>query len=128
MNLRVRSFLIELARHPRKNYIHYQELCRECGLGLDMSKPEDRKEIGHILGVISTFEFKKSRPLLSALVVSTNFEEGDGFFKLCVELGMGGSWKKLKDDPAFVSLRINECVEFWKDETHYLAFRDDVNL
>lgn len=38
-------------------------------LGLDMSLPEDRGEIGEVLGEISTFEHQRGRPMLSAVVV-----------------------------------------------------------
>jgi len=126
MHLASRAFLVELARHPRKNIIHYQEFCKKCGLPYDMSIPYDRKEIGRVLGEISAFEFKRDRPLLSALVVSTNFEEGDGFFKLCEELGMG-SWKSLKQDPGFSAIEMNRCTNYWLDDWNYLKYKDDTS-
>lgn len=123
MNAKVRTFLIELARDKRKGYIHYQELSEVCGLGFDMSIPHHRLEIGAVLGDISVYEHNHKRPLLSALVLTTSFAEGDGFFKLCEELDYGGSWKKLKEDPGFVSLRMNECYEFWQNDRKYLKYK-----
>ncbi len=120
MNNKVRSFLIEIARNKRQGFIHYQELSNACELGLDMGIPKHRLEIGEILGEITCYENNYGRPLLSSLVITKNFEEGDGFFKLCVELGYGSNWKKLKEDPAFVSLRMIECHNFWQNEENYL--------
>lgn len=126
MNLKMRELLIDLARHPRKNYIHYQELCKACGLSLDMSIPFHRKQIGDILGEISAFEYKKGRPLLSSLVLSKNFGEGDGYYKLCEELGMG-NWKKLKQDVAFSTIKMQECISFWKDDSNYIKCNADIS-
>ncbi|MDD3662731.1 MAG: hypothetical protein PHT84_02600 [Candidatus Pacebacteria bacterium] len=123
MNNNVRLYLIELAR-KRQGFIYYQELSDNCNLGFNFREsPYDRKEIGRILGEISEFEHNHDRPLLSALVLSKNLEEGDGFYKLCEELGFG-SYRKLKGDPAFPSIQMNRCYEFWQNESNYSKYKD----
>ena len=122
MNTVVRSVLIEVAR--KQKIIHYQELCDACKLKLDMyNNPNDRTEIGRILGEISEYEFDKERPLLSAIVLTKNGEEGDGFFKLCEYLGITNSWKKLKNDDLFVIEEIKRCHEFWADNGNYSKYK-----
>jgi hypothetical protein len=113
MNNLVRSKLIEVAK--KNSIIGYQELCDSCGLKLNMREnPSDRAEIGKILGEISAFEYYENRPLLSALVLSKSGEEGDGFYKLCQELGITKNWKKLKNDGVFSIEEIKKCHEYWK--------------
>jgi hypothetical protein len=123
MNTRVRDHLIEVSR--KKGIIGYQELCKACGLELDMrNSPHDRGEIGRILGEISTYEYRQKRPLLSAVVLSKSGEEGDGFFKLCEDLGITGDWRRLKKDDVFVVTEINKCLEFCSNIDNYKAFKD----
>lgn len=115
MNNKVREALIKVARS--KKVIYYQELCNYCGLKFDMfNNPNDRREIGKILGDISIYEFDEGRPLLSALVISRNGEEGDGFYKLCEFLGITKSWKKLKNDGVFAVQEISKCHEYWANK------------
>ncbi len=122
MNERVRTKLIELAK--KKRTITYQELSDVCNLGLVMADSEfARAEIGRILGEVSEFEHNDKRPLLSALIISkSKGEQGDGFYKLCEELGYG-SWKKLKNDLTFDSNEMNRCFDFWKDDVKYNQFK-----
>jgi len=120
MNELVRAKLIEIARKP-SGIITYQELSDQCKLGLVMSESEfARAEMGRILGEISRFEHLNGRPLLSCLVVTKgDLYQGDGFYKLCEELGMG-SWKKLRDDIGFAPKLIDDTYKHWKNETFYL--------
>ncbi len=112
MNDLVRKKLIEVSK--KKAIIGYQELCDACNLKLNMREnSSDRAEIGRILGEISVYEFENNRPLLSAVVLSKNGEEGDGFYKLCQELGFTKNWKKLKEDAIFSVLEIKKCHDFW---------------
>lgn len=122
MNEQVRTKLIELAR--KKRTITYQELSDACKLGLVMADSEfARAEIGRILGEVSAFEFHAQRPLLSALVISKGKgEQGDGFYRLCEELGYG-SWKKLKNNITFDSLQINRCYNFLADDNNYNLYK-----
>jgi hypothetical protein len=122
MNERVRSVLIELARQGKT--ITYQELSDQCQLGLIMRESEfARAEIGRILGEISAYEHKNGRPLLSSLVISKGDNyQGDGFYKLCEELGFG-NWKKLKNDISFEIGQMNSCYSFWKNDKTYLEHK-----
>jgi hypothetical protein len=122
MNTEVRSVLIEIAR--RRQIIHYQELSDRCSLGLNMhDNPQDRLEIGSILGEISEYENDHDRPLLSALVITRSGEEGDGFYKLCEYLGKTSDWKKLKRDGIFAAQEIQKCHDFWRNNDKYNKFR-----
>jgi len=69
MNEPVGKTLIELARKNRT--ITYEELSDQCKLGLDMQASEfNRKEIGRIIGEVSTYEHRHGRPLISSLVLT----------------------------------------------------------
>lgn len=124
MNQTVRQALIEVARRKGEQTITYQDLCDQCNLGLVMRESEfARKEIGRILGEISTHEENNDRrPLLSSLVLTkgSNYE-GDGFFKLCEELKYG-PWKKLQRDIEFPYKQMRRCYDFWKDDDNYRKY------
>jgi hypothetical protein len=122
MNRTVRSYLIEIAR--KRQIVYYQDLCDACKLPLNMhDNPSDRTEIGRILGEISKYEHEHERPLLSALVLTRSGEEGDGFYKLCEELGLTGDWKKLKREGIFAAQEIKECHNYWRKEENYQKFK-----
>lgn len=122
MNNKVRQYLIGISH--KKGVVGYQELCDACGLKLNMrDNPQDRTEIGKILGEISTFEHKHNRPLLSAVVLNKSGEEGDGFFKLCEELGITGDWRRLKKDEQFMYDEINKCHKVWADTEYYMIHK-----
>jgi hypothetical protein len=120
MNDTIRRKLIDVARAKGEQTITYQELSDQCNLGLIMRDSEfARAEIGRILGEVSAFEEKHERPLLSALVLSKGSSyEGDGFFKLCEELGYG-PWRKLQKDITFPIVQMKRCYEFWKNEGRF---------
>ena len=125
MNFKVRSYLIELARQKTNQTVGYQKLSNDCNLGLNMqNSPQDRIEMGTILGDISKFEFNNGkRPLLSALVIRIGDKtEGDGFYKLADELGFG-KWTDLKKDGLFEIIQIKECIEFWSNNDNYLKYK-----
>lgn len=122
---KVRSFLIEFIRKTGTEtpYIHYQELCTSCGLKLDMrNNPHDRLIIGEILGNISAYEYSNGRPLLSSVVVSKSFEQGDGFYKLCEELCIG-KWRQLKKSRADFAMT-KECSTFWQNNINYNKYKE----
>lgn len=119
MNTDVRKYLIKEVASRKGATIGYQVLCDQCQLGLNMQASEfDRAEIGRILGEISTFEHENERPLLSSLVVnkSTGYE-GDGFYKLCEELGFG-AWQKLRNTKKFDQEQKDRCWDFWGNESN----------
>jgi hypothetical protein len=120
MNKEVRKYLIENVACFKGATIGYQVLCDQCQLGLKMKDSEyDRAEIGRIIGEISAFEHTNKRPLLSPLVTNkTTGYEGDGFYKLCEELGFG-DWQKLKRERRkFDKEQKEKCWEFWGIENN----------
>lgn len=121
MNYRVREYLIDLC--TKGKIISYQELSEECKLGLDMSSPGDRSKIAELLGEISTYEHQNKRPLLTAIVIAKRTHtQGDGFFKLGEQLGLG-NWKTLKRN-AFDAEQIRLCSEFWSNTENYNKYRN----
>jgi len=122
MNTDVRNLLIEIAR--KRQIIYYQELCDNCQLPLNMhDNPQDRLEKGRIIGEVSVHEFKQKRPLLSALVIARSGEEGDGFYKLCEDLGITSDWRKLKRDGIFAAQEIGRCHDFWRKDEYYKKYK-----
>lgn len=125
MNVKVRHYLIELARQKSNQLVTYQKLSNDCDLGLDMqNNPNDRKILGKILGDISIYEYQNNRrPLLSALVVRAGDKyEGDGFYKLAETLGFG-KWQNLKNEGVFEAKQIGECIKFWSNNQNYLDYK-----
>ncbi|WP_426094316.1 hypothetical protein [Flavobacterium sp. DSR2-3-3] len=125
MNIKVRNYLIELARQKVNQTVTYQKLSDDCGLNFNMREnPYDRKMLGEILGDISVYEFENyERPLLSALVLRAGDNyEGDGFYKLAENLGFG-KWQKLKNDAVFEAIQIRECIKFWSNDKNYYDYK-----
>lgn len=109
----IKNFLIKCA--ISKKFITYQNLSRILKLGLDMNIPKDRTTIGELLCNVSRVELQEQQnaPILSALVLTINEKsQGDGFYKLCEELGYG-EWQQLKRNEKFSKERIDECYEFY---------------
>ena len=68
------------------NTIHYEDIAQI--MGLPLSGNYMAREVGEMLGVISTIEHFLGRPMLSAVVVRKDTgEPGDGFFELAENLG-----------------------------------------
>lgn len=123
MNHTVRRFLIDLAHQRPEKTIGYQQLADTCDLGLDMSLPHHRQEIGVVLGDISAYEHAHGRPLLSAIVVfKETLDQGDGFYRIAETLGLG-SFRRLKAD-LFGMQQLRASFDFWQDAGNYAAFRD----
>ena len=124
MVTQIRKELIELARKKRTET--YSWLNNKLGLALDFSNPSDRKLIGAWLGDISSHEYDKGRPLLSALITHKGGkrEQGDGFYKLCEEI-YGTDWHTLKSDKDWENQQIANCYTFWLKSNHYKKFKND---
>lgn len=121
MEARVRNKLIQIAR-TTQSPISFPVLIQEMDLGLNMDRPYDKSRLNEILYDISMEEHENGRPLLSALVkTKTNKGQGDEFFKLCEELGMG-EWRTLKNDPEFIDQQRQLCFDFWTNEENYQKF------
>ncbi|TRX49195.1 hypothetical protein FNH22_27510 [Fulvivirga sp. M361] len=86
-----------------------------------MDIKHEKQLLGEILDEISEEEHEENRPLLSALIQDKKAGQGDRFFKLCEQLGMG-DWKELKKNEPFREEHIKKCREFWKEDTNYKKF------
>lgn len=116
----VRSYLIDVAK--KQQITHYQDLCDNCKLGLDMSNPSDRNKVGAILGDILEFEHNNQRPLLSALVVHKGDQKiGYGFFEICESLGIMNA--KTLEANEFGIIQVSACHEFWRNKTNYALYK-----
>lgn len=121
METRVRNKLIQIAR-TTQSPISFPVLIQEMDLGLNMDRPYDKSRLNEILYDISMEEHENGRPLLSSLVkTKTNKGQGDEFFKLCEELGMG-EWRTLKNDPEFLNTQRQLCFDFWTNEENYQKY------
>jgi hypothetical protein len=106
----IRNKLIEAAR--AKKVVYYSEIGEI--LNLSMNNPSHRKEIGRILGEISTEEDQAGRPLLSAVVVhKENHQPGKGFFQLARELG---KQKPDENDDVFFAAELQKVFDKWAKE------------
>ena len=76
--------LIQIAK--ASNVVHYDDIAQT--MGLPLSGNYMARQVGEMLGIISTIEHFFGRPMLSAVVVRKDTgEPGDGFFELAEELG-----------------------------------------
>jgi hypothetical protein len=101
--------LLSIARSGEPKY--YSEIAPV--VGLDMSDPNDRLEIGELLGFISRAEVAERRPMLSSLIVhKADFASiGEGFYRLAGELGR---IKKGEDREDFLIREMNATIATWK--------------
>ena len=108
MNEQLYRVLVDIARKERT--ITYGEIANI--IGLDMSNPLHRKEIGDLLGEISRYEVLHGRPMLSAVVIhKENNRPGKGFFQLAQELGIyDGS-----DDSKFFVEELKKVYQHWSN-------------
>jgi hypothetical protein len=113
MNTLVRQKLIEIAK--QRKTIQYQKLSDVCNLGLSMQdEPQDRLEIGRIVGEISEYEFENNRPLLSAVVVSDLANgPGNGFYELSENLGQYSGSRDINKRYEFWINELNKVYEQW---------------
>jgi hypothetical protein len=80
--------------------------------GLELDDLVQRNRLSEMLGEISTHEFRQGRPMLSAVVISS--EEGMpgiGFFNLARALGK----HKSADDLAFFVGELGRVYAAWKE-------------
>lgn len=79
---------------------------------LDMSNAAHRQDIARILGEISTCEYKKGQPMLSAVVVLRDKNiPGHGFFTLAKELGVYAG----NDDQVFWCQELSRVHQAWQE-------------
>ncbi|MBR9846386.1 MAG: hypothetical protein GYB35_09910 [Algicola sp.] len=115
---------MELAR--QKTTWTYSQLNEQLELGLNFNNVLDRDLIGEWLGEVSVHEYRKGRPLLSALITHKlgKREQGDGFYKLCESL-LGKDWEDLKADKNWENKMIADCYTFWLEPDNYKKYKND---
>ena len=119
MRTDVRTFLIGVAR--KRQMCSYSEINDACQLGLTWEGDHDSAEIGRILGEISVYEHEHSRPLISAVAVRKGTaEQGNGFFELCEELGLGSATRLRRN--LFGIEEMRRCHDFWSDNENYARY------
>jgi len=104
--------LVESIQIGKGGY-YYEDLAKSVGLinssdEFDISK---RNELKYMLAIISHFEVKNKRPMLSAIVVRKDSKRpGKGFFEWAEELGIFDD----KNEEIFWSEQIKALQECWK--------------
>ena len=110
MNKAIHKKLMEVAH--LQTTISYSELAPLADL--DMSRDNDRAEIGRILGEVSVHEHEEGRPMLSAVVTHKDGDPGKGFYTLARELGVM-AWRI--DKLAFWSQELRKVHDYWSTHT-----------
>lgn len=118
--IRVRKFLVEKAHHC--NTLTYSDLNVNQKLGLNYDNAQDVQKVSDLLDIISRYEHKCNRPLLSAIVVhSEDYIQGKGFISMMKELKI----KNIVKDPVVnSSTQIKACHDYWNNEENYSKYKD----
>ncbi|SDL75302.1 hypothetical protein SAMN05421823_10826 [Catalinimonas alkaloidigena] len=123
MNNRVRNKLIHFCRVGRGS-ISLPQLIYDADLGLNLEISHERSRLIDILNDISTKEHEQGRPLLSGMVkIKTKGGQGDQFYRMCENLGLG-EWRELKGDADFIKEVRREARRFWRNEENYEKYFD----
>ncbi|NVK65164.1 MAG: DUF3883 domain-containing protein [Flavobacteriales bacterium] len=117
MNKEIRKFLIDQCVLGQP--VYYEDVAKI--IDLDLSLLSDRELLSKTLGEISAYEYENGRPLISSVAIyKTANDHGNGFYKLCEELGIGSSSALRKEYYGFSELEKSKI--FWKDEFNYEQF------
>lgn len=115
---RIRKHLIHFARH-QVGTTSYLNLVQEADLGFNLDNTHEKKRLKEALAEISEAEHAAGRPILSCLVtVSGHKGQGDTFYKLCEQLGLG-EWRDLRRQEGFLKNLRTECRAYWQDDVHF---------
>lgn len=103
---RVRAILVEVA--TKQDTITYTALAQRAGLQWNHANPNDRKLIGELLGAVSSQEYDRGRPLLTAVVLRKGEDvPGPGF------RGLEG----FPESDEFVQTELKRVHDFWRWRT-----------
>ena len=106
-----RKELIKIARET--GTASYSDFIERASLGLDMSNPLDRGEIGSLLGKISRYEHEHGRPMLSVVIQHSGAGgPGSGFFKLAEDLGRFRP--EFMEEKEFLKQEFKYVRDYWK--------------
>lgn len=122
--IKVRKYLIELARNEINTTVSYTQLRDDCKI--DCVFGHNTYIITDILNDIFYYEFLCKRRLLTILVVSKNGEvPAEYFFKNVKKYG--GNRFNLNDE-LFFKYEKNEVIKYWKNNENYNKFKNYVDL
>lgn len=116
MNQKVREYLINVAL-SNNGYTSYSAVAKACNMALDLNNPLHRNELSKILGGISEYELQEGRPLLSSVAIYKDGDHGDGFYKLCEQLGLGKASTLRAKLYGFVEGK--KCQDYWKNKENF---------
>ncbi len=125
MKREIRNKLIEQAR--LKTTISLKQLNQDLFYGFHISSNAHNQIVEEILAEISLHEHSKKRPLLSAMIKEKRgfeIKKSRSFAKLCKNI-FGINMEQLKKNPSFEKEKLNECINFWKEDTNYHQHKDD---
>ena len=115
---RIRKHLILFARQ-QVGTTSYLNLVQEADLGFNLDNPHEKKRLKEALAEISEVEYAAGRPILSCLVTVTGHKgQGDTFYKLCEQLGLG-EWRDLRRQEGFLKDLRTECRGYWQSEVNF---------
>lgn len=118
--IKVRKYLIELARNESINTITYERLIADCNISCDLSL--NKYIITNILTDILFYEFVNNRGFLTSLVVSVTTGIPSFYFYILVN--------EYEKDKYGLEYRIifnntkSEVINFWKNNDNYNDFKD----
>lgn len=122
--IKVRKYLIELARNESSNTVTYTKLRDDCKIDCVFGK--NTKVITDILNDIFHYEFLFGRKFLTILVVSKANNSPKKHFFDNVRV-YGGNKLNLSDD-VFFNYEKNEVSKYWKNEDNYNEFKEFEDL
>jgi hypothetical protein len=103
----VKAELINAASY--RGQLTYQDVARI--IGQPSSGSQMGKQTGQVIGEINEDELEAGRPMISAIVVKSSGEIGQGFFELAEELGR---LKPGADRDSFLKNEREAVYETWK--------------
>ena len=123
--IRVREYLIKVARNEITNTVYYLKLIDDCQIDCTKGKKKT-SNLSNILNDIFHYEFLNDRRFLTTLVISEpNGLPKDYFFKN-VKIYVGNEFNYSQD--VFFENEKNEVVKYWKNDENYNNFKDYINL
>lgn len=101
--IKVREVLVGVASH--RNRISYKDLAAQAGLNWNYKNPKDRNDLSQLLYEVSDQEYKRGRPLITAVVVRGDTKApGKGF------LGLQG----FPATTEFWEIELKRVHDFWE--------------
>lgn len=117
--IKVREYLIEVARNKITNTVFYLKLIDDCNIDCTKGKSKT-SNLSNILNDIFHYEFLNNRRFLTTLVISEPNGLPKGYFFDNVKK-YGGNKIDLSDDVFFKNEK-KEVINYWKNDDNYNKF------